>query len=160
MFKIKLLILLLSSAFLFSCSHQKNLIKNKYSLAYVGGSVDGLLLNNLLINHLKNLKLYDQHSTYVIEAQIKHSDNLYITNIDNTSDRKKILSYMSVRVINKKDECIILNVSFSESQFYIFSTNDKFLSNQKAEKEIRRDNTENLVKKLINNLDQIDLTCA
>ena len=91
MSKIKLSILLLISFFIISCSnHQADQNKQKYSLAYIGGEFDGLLLKNYLISSLKNLNIYDQKSKYEIKASIGHATNLFITNIDNTSDREKI----------------------------------------------------------------------
>ena len=48
MSKIKLLILLLISFFIFSCTNnQINYSNQKYSLAYIGGEYDGLLLKKL-----------------------------------------------------------------------------------------------------------------
>jgi hypothetical protein len=50
MFKIKLSILLLTSFFIFSCTNnQINSSNQKYSLAYIGGGFDGLLLKNYLL---------------------------------------------------------------------------------------------------------------
>ena len=52
MFKIKLSILLLVSFFLFSCTaNQNNNLNQKYSVAYIGGEFDGLLLKNYLVNN-------------------------------------------------------------------------------------------------------------
>ena len=52
MLKIKSLILLLISFILFACSknyHHHN--DQKYSIAYIGGEYDGLLLKNIFISH-------------------------------------------------------------------------------------------------------------
>ena len=99
MSKIKLSILLLISFFIFSCTNNqiKNHSNQKYSLAYIGGEYDGLLLKNYLISSLKNLNIYDQNSNFEIQANINHSTNLYITNIDNTSDREKINTKLSIQ---------------------------------------------------------------
>ena len=97
MSKIKLSILLLISFFVFSCTNnQVNTSIQKYSLAYIGGEYDGLLLKNYLIGNLKSLGMHDQKSNFEIQPHISHSTNLYITNIDNTSDREKIIqNYLS-----------------------------------------------------------------
>ena len=159
MFKIRLLILLLSSVLIFSCTYQKSKNKNQYSIGYIGGSVDGLLLKNLLTNHLELLDMHHIDSIYEIQTSIKHSSNLYVTNIDNTSDRKQILSSYYKNVINKEQNCDVFSSELYIKQFYVFASNDKFLSNQKAEKEIRKDNIDNLVKKLINQIDDLEINC-
>ena len=62
MFKIKLSILLLISSFILSCANnQINHNNQKYSLAYIGGEFDGLLLKNYITSSLKNLEYY--HNT-------------------------------------------------------------------------------------------------
>ena len=81
MSKIKLSTLLLISFFVFSCTNNEiNDSNQKYSLAYIGGEYDGLLLKNYLTIGLKNMKIYDQNSNFEIQANINHSTNLYITN--------------------------------------------------------------------------------
>ena len=160
MFKIKLSILLLVSFIIFSCTNnQINTSNQKYSVAYIGGEFDGLLLKNNLINSLKNLGIYDQNSNYKIYATIGHGSNLFITNIDNTSDREKITTNLSIRITNTLSSCEIYSNAISVSQFYIYASSDKFLSNQKAVKKIKKDNTEATVKKFINKLRKIDNNC-
>ena len=160
MSKIKLSTLLLISFFVFSCSNnQINNSKQKYSIAYIGGEYDGLLLKNYLTNGLKNLKIYDQNSNFEIQADIKHSSDLYITNIDNTSDREKINTNLSIKIINKESNCISFNDEITVSQFYIYASSDKFLSNQVAVKKIKKDNTESTVRQFINKLKKIDGQC-
>ena len=160
MFKIKLSILLLVSFIIFSCTNnQINTSNQKYSVAYIGGEFDGLLLKNNLINSLKNLGIYDQNSNYKIYATIEHGSNLFITNIDNTSDREKITTNLSIRITNTLSSCEIYSNAISVSQFYIYASSDKFLSNQKAVKKIKKDNTEATVKKFINKLRKIDNNC-
>ena len=160
MSKIKLSILLLVSFFVFSCANnQINNASQKYSIAYIGGEYDGLLLKNYLTNGLKNLKIYDQDSNFEIQANINHSSNLYITNTDNTSDREKINTKLSIKVINKKSNCISFNDEITVSQFYIYASSDKFLSNQVAVKKIKKDNTESTVRQFINKLKKIDGQC-
>ena len=160
MSKIKLSILLLVSFFIYSCTiNQVNQSNQKYSIAYIGGEYDGLLLKNYLMSGLKNLNIYDQNSNFEIQANIDHSPILYITNIDNTSDREKINTKLSIKIINKQLNCLALNDEISISQFYIYASSDKFLSNQAAVKKIKKDNTESTVRQFINKLKKIDGQC-
>ena len=153
MSKIKLSILLLISYFIFSCTSNQIVHSNqKYSVSYIGGEFDGLLLKNYLVSNLKNLNLYDQISNYKIRARIVHSSNLFITNTDNTSDRERVSTTLYVTVENHDNECQIYSNEINVSQFYIYASSDKFLSNQKAFKEIKKDNTETTVKQFINEL--------
>jgi hypothetical protein len=160
MFKIKLLILLLTSFFFSSCANQQiNYSGQKYSLAYIGGGFDGLLLKNYLLSSLKNLDIYNPNSNYQINANINHSSGLYITNINNTSDREKITTNLSIQIIDTLSQCQILNEQINVSQFYIYASSDKFLSNQTAAREIEKDNTESSVNQFINKLRTIDNKC-
>ena len=160
MSKIKLSILLLTSFFVFSCSNnQINHSIQKYSLAYIGGEYDGLLLKNYLIGSLKSLDMHDQNSNFEIQSNISHSANLYITNIDNTSDREQINTKLSIKIINKESNCIVFNDEISVSQFYIYASGDKFLSNQVAIKKIKKDNTQSTVRQFINKLRKINGQC-
>ena len=160
MFKIKLLILLLTSFFINSCTNnQTHSFNQKYSLAYIGGGFDGLLLKNYLLSSLKNLNIYDPNSKYEITANINHGSNIYITNIDNTSDREKINTSLSFQIINTVDNCQLASDQISVSQFFIYASGDKFLSNQTALRKIKKDNTESLVKKFISKLRTLDNKC-
>ena len=159
MLKIKSLILLLTSFILFSCSKNYHHQDQKYSIAYIGGEYDGLLLKNFLTIHLNNLDLYDPSSNLELQASISHSSNLYVTNIDNTSDRENINSSLLVELKNNEEGCIIYNDEITVSQFYVFASADKFLSNQKAIKKIKEDNTKELVKKLLRNLNFVETSC-
>ena len=161
MFKIRLLILLSISISLFSCTKNNlNHQSQKYSVAYIGGELDGLILKNILTENLKAFSIYDSSSNYSIQSSVTHSLNLYITNIDNTSDRQNITSTLSTKIIDKRNDCTLYEKSNSVSQFYIFASSDKFLSNQKAEKKIKKDNTEVLVRKFINNLQEVETVCV
>ena len=153
MSKIKLSILLLISFFIFSCTNNQIIHSNqKYSVSYIGGEFDGLLLKNYLISNLKNSNIYDQVSNYKIRARIVHDSNIFITNTDNTSDREKISTTLYVTVENRDNDCQIYSNQITVSQFYIYASSDKFLSNKKAVKEIKKDNTETTVNQLINEL--------
>ena len=160
MFKIKLLILLLTSVFVIGCSVKQELIDNrKYSLDYIGGEYDGLLLKNTLVNNLKSFNLYDQYSKYQVKTNIQHDQNLFITNIDNTSDREKILSTLKVEVSDLVNQCKVFIDDSSISQFYIFASSDQFISNKVALKKIKKENTKILVKKLVQKLVEAELDC-
>ena len=160
MFKIKLSILLLTSFFIFSCANnQTKRVNQKYSIAYIGGEYDGLLLKNYLTSGLKNLNLHDQNSNFEILAEISHGSNLYITNIDNTSDRERINTKLSIKIINEESNCIVFKDEFSVSQFYIYTSSDKFLSNQAAVKRIKKDNTDTVVRQFINQTKKINVQC-
>ena len=160
MSKIKLSILLPISFLIFSCTNnQVNHSNQKYSVAYIGGEYDGLLLKNYLTSGLKNLNIYDQYSNFEIQANISHGSNLFITNIDNTSDREKINTELSIKIINKVSKCVLFNDEIAVSQFYIYASSDKFLSNQVAVKKIKKDNTESTVRQFINKLMKIDVQC-
>jgi len=160
MFKIKLSILLLINFFLISCSNQQaNNYQQKYSIAYIGGEFDGLVLKNYLMNNLKNLQIYDQNSNFEIKASINHNSNIYITNIDNTSDREEIKTNLSVQIIDVGLNCNIYADELNVSQFYIYASGDKFLSNKTAQKKIKKDNTEALVRDFINVIKNIHHKC-
>ena len=160
MFKIKLLILLLTSIFAIGCSVKQDLIDNrKYSVDYIGGEYDGLLLKNTLIKNLKSFNLYDQASKYQVKANIQHDQNLFITNIDNTSDRERILTSLKIEVNDLVNYCKVFVDDYSISQFYIFASSDQFISNKVALKKIKKENTKILVKKLIQKLVMTELDC-
>ena len=160
MLKIRSLILLLISFVLFSCTkNYQNNSNQKFSIAYIGGEFDGLLLKNFLNNYLNSLDIYDPSSNLELHTSISHSSNLYITNIDNTSDRENINSSLSIELKNNEANCTIFKDEITISQFYVFASADKFLSNQKAVQKIKKDNTEELVKKLIRKLNFIETSC-
>ena len=151
MFKTKLLILLLVSSIFFSCSSNQIVsFDKKYSLGYIPGEYDGLTFANLLRNNLKNIQAFDKNSELVITGEIKHTENLFITNINNTSDREKITSSIKINIEDKGGKCLSFSYNNQVSQFYIFSSSDKFLSNVLAQKKIKNQNTEILVDKFIN----------
>ena len=160
MFKIKLLILLLTSFFIVSCTNnQTHSFNQKYSLAYIEGGFDGLLLKNYLLSNLKILNIYDPNSNNEIRVNISHVSNIYITNIDNTSDREKISTSLTFQIFNTLDNCQLASDQITVSQFYIYASSDKFRSNQTAVKKIKKDNTESLVKKFINKLTTVNNKC-
>ena len=159
MFKIKLLILLLSSVFILSCSSDQKINQVKLSVGYIGGEYDGLLLQNQLRSHLNNLDMLDEKSKYQIQASISHSSNVFVTNIDNTSDREKIKSFLDLKIYNKDTECYSYIYSDNISQFYILAPSDNFGSNKIAVQKIKFENTEYFVKDFINDLTREKLIC-
>jgi hypothetical protein len=161
MYKIRLLILLLISINIASCS-QKNINKKNidYSIGYISGEYDGLILNNLLTSYMRSSNIYNQSSRYKLKAAIDHSSSIFITNIDNTSDREKITSSLVITILDKRYKCEAFNYEDRLSQFYIYASGDKFLSNQKALKEIKFNNTEELIRKFINSINNIEPSCV
>ena len=159
MFKIKLLILLLINYSLASCT--SNYVENdfKMSISYIGGEYDGLVLSNLLSSQLNNFGMLDKNSVYEVQANISHSQNLYITNIDNTSDREKIDSSVNMKIYNKDLKCFTHIYNETISQFYVLASSDQFISNSTAVEEIKIENTEYLTKKFINSLSKDAFVC-
>ena len=153
MYRIKLLILLLISQIFISCSNNSQIIqKNKYSVDYISGEYDGLVLKNLLINNLKSVNLYNPQAKYLIKSEVIHSYNIYITNIDNTSDRERVTTNLDIDILDRINDCKVLSWNESISQFYIFASGEKQISNKTANQEIKRNNTEELVKQFLNDL--------
>ncbi len=159
MFKVKLLILLLTSLAMISCANNKNLNDIKLSVSYIGGEYDGLVLSNQLKKHLNNFGMLDKNSNYQVDGEITHSSNLYITNFDKTSDRERVHSSIVLYIYDSVKDCKVYTYLEDISQFYILASGDKFISNKTALEEIRNDNTEYFVKKFINNLNQSDFKC-
>ena len=158
MFKIKLLILL--SLSLFSCTNNKNLeLTEKFNLSYIGGGEDGLYLNNILKYKLVAADLFDKNSNYKILATIEHENNFYITNIDNTSDRNNIDSTLEIKIIKNESECLAYTFNENIQQFFLVSPSTKFLSNDIAEKSIKKENSNILLDVFINELRQTKLNC-
>ena len=160
MYKIKLLILLLIKISLVSCvkiNEEKS--NNFYSIDYIGGGYNGVVLSNLLSAHLNGFGMLDNNSELSIKADITHEDSLFVTNINNTSDREKISSKLSAIIASKDGSCKLPNFEQKVSQFYIYAPDNKFLSNNKASKAIKFQNTEELVKKLINHIKKSKLSC-
>ena len=145
MFKIKLLILLLSSI-LVSCTTSLKVDNPKLDLNYITGGVDGLIMNNMLTNYMQNYNLYDKNSNFKVDASISHNSNFFITNIDNTSERNLVSSQLNLTIINKVNNCEIYQSNNEISQFYIVVSSNQFTSNDAALEKIKKENTENLVK--------------
>ena len=161
MSKIKLLTLLLISFFFVSCSSTNYQFKNnhKYSIAYISGEYDGLVLKKQLISKLRGFGFYDQNSRKSIQSEINHSTGVFVTNIDNTSEREEVISSLKVKIFDTKLNCVIFRFEDQVSQFYIYASSEKFLSNTKALETIKYNNTEEIVKSFINSLTKIKFGC-
>ena len=161
MSKIKLLILLLISTFIFSCSSSKNFKSNdyQYRVSHIGSEYGGLLLRGLLTSYLKNNNNYSNSANIVISGSIDHIEEAYITNTDNTSDREKITTSLKLAVHDDKNDCLIYNYVDSIDQFYIYASASKILSNKNAKMKIERSNTEVLAKRFINELLKLSPVC-
>ena len=160
MFKTKLLISLLSSFIFLSCTRDTlDREITKYSLAYTGGEYDGLILNNLLKSDLSNFMAYDDNSNLRIEPNISHSTELFISNIDNTSDRMRIKSTITAKIVDIRFKCDTRTFKEDVIQFYLFADTEKYISNSVAEKKIKEENTEILVRNFINKILKTDNKC-
>ena len=145
MFKIKLLILLLSSI-LVNCATSPKVNNPKLDLNYISGGVDGVIMNNMLTNILQNYGLYDGNSKFKLDASISHKNDFFITNIDNTSERNLVSSSLRINIIDQVDNCEIYQSNNEISQFYIVVSTKQFTSNDAAQEKIKKENTENLIK--------------
>ena len=160
MFKIKLLILLLISLTFISCVKSQEENKIKFSIDYISGGYDGLMLNNQLQKHLNNFGMLNRNSKMQVQASISHTTDLFITNIDNTSDRERVTSSIELKIYDKEIGCYTYFYTNDLSQFYVLATGEKFISNKTAVEKIKIENVDYFVKVFINNLDEGDLTCV
>ena len=159
MSKIRLLILLLINLIFISCVNNQKDNKTRFSLAYISGGYDGLVLTHKLQEYLNNFGILDNNSIFQIQASVSHSSNLFITNIDNTSDREKISSRVDIKIFNTKRECYTYFHTNHVSQFYVLAAGDRFISNKTAVEEIRIENIDYLLKVFINELNDNILVC-
>ena len=159
MFKTKLLILLLVSIQLISCTNIKKKNDLLLSVGYIGGGYQGLQLSNQLKAYLSNFGMLDENSQFEVKASISHSQNVFITNIDNTSDREQINSSINLEIYDKNLDCLVYTFNEDTSQFYVLASSDKFMSNKAASQKIVEENTEYFVKKFMTNLSLDKLTC-
>jgi len=162
MFKIKLLILLLINLIINSCSPNLtnyHSISSKFKINYIGGEKDGLDLYNILERHLKLLNLLDNKSNLVIQAEISNFRDLYITNIDNTSDRENLKTSLNIRINDLEKNCDVFSYSNFINQFYLLASSEQYSSNEAAIKKIKNDNIEYLVNDFISELVYSPLKC-
>ena len=150
MFRIKLLILLLLSIIQINCTSKIN--NDDFLIGYISGSYEGLLFKNTLEANLRGLNSYNQNSSLIIEGSISHNDEIYITNIDNTSQRERVSSNINMQIYNKELKCNVYTYVNNVSQFYIYSSGTYFLSNKKAREDIIKENTNILSVKFVNSI--------
>ena len=76
----------------------------------------------------------DKYSKFKITSKIKHTDDIFVTNIDNTSDRERVDSKLDIEILieDLQGKCPTYNYNDEISQFYIFASSEKFVSNQLA----------------------------
>ena len=152
-FKIKLLILLLVSLFFITSCSNKILKRNhNYKISYIGGEFKGLYFSNHLKNMLVSNNFYNDSSYFTINASIEHGGEIYITNVDNTSDRERIKSSVNISIYDELNKCFVLRYDESISQFYVIVSSKFFESNNFAKEEIQEQNTEILIDLFINKL--------
>ena len=104
--------------------------------------------------------MIDRNSNYEIRSSIGHSTGVYITNIDNTSNRESITTKLAVIIYDKELNCTAYSYNNRIYQFYIYASNEKFISNKTALKKIKNENTEELVKRFTNALMNENIKCA
>ena len=105
MFKIKLLILLLINLTIFGCTKNTKKAVNTFNVGYIESDIDGLIAYNFFESHLNSFSALNNQSKFKIYGTISHSGDLYITNINNTSDREKITSTLEISITN--NDCIV-----------------------------------------------------
>ena len=105
MYKIKLLILLLISINLISCTSKNIYQSNKYSVGYIGNSFEGLLLRNNLESNLRGSNIYNQQSKFVIKGDISIGDNIYVPTTSKTSQRQNVTTSINFQIFNNELGC-------------------------------------------------------
>ena len=103
--------------------------------------------------------MLDDSSDLQIQASISHSSSVFITNIDNTSDREKITSSINLNIYDKNSDCYTYSYNDGVAQFYILASSDNFGSNNRATQQIKFENTDYFVKKFINGITIDELVC-
>ena len=98
MSKIKLLILLLISINLINCTKDNVYQSNKYSVGYIGGSLDGFLLKNKLEANLRAFNIFSQQSNFLIEGNIWNDFGLYVPTSNKTSRRENVTTGINLKI--------------------------------------------------------------
>ena len=159
MFKTKLLILLLINLSLMGCIGGNNMPNNKFELNYVAGGVDGLMLRNLLESFLKNTDMYYKDADLKIDVAVDHQKMLYITNVDNTSDRERITSIINAQIKSSNKDCTVLDYKYETSQFYVIASSENYTSNSIAVEQIKIANLEILIQRFLSKIRNKSLSC-
>ena len=139
MFKIKLLILFLINFLLLGC-----VINNPDNRQFNVASVKNdkiFLYENTLIQYLDSMKLYNNLDyDYIIEISPDISKELFVTNIDKNSDRKKISLNITYKISKQyKDASLICEIfvqNYNRSSSYIIASGEFNASNKAADEEI------------------------
>ena len=159
MSKIKLLILLSISIYFGGCA-STNKSNYQFDVDYIGGGADGLVYSNYLSTYLNSLNIFNSNSNFKVNTSIKHNQRVYITNVNNTSDREMISSIIDVKITDSTKKCIVLKYNDDVQQFYVITSNINFMSNNKAIENIKRGNTEILTQRIAYYLSSItNLNC-
>ena len=148
MSKIKLLILSLFSFYLSACVTNR-LSDYQYKVGYIGGGVDGLIYSNYLNSYLKSLNMFSSESAFSIDTSINHKQKVFITNVNNTSDREMVTSTIVAKVNDNNQGCNVLEYKDEVQQYYVIASNINFTSNTKALESIKKNNAEILTKQMV-----------
>ena len=145
MFKIRSLILLLISLTIISCASKK-VTSSQFNLKYIEGGESGVLYANYLKMYLKSLDMLNDQSGYSISTSINHEISVFITNVNNTSDREMITSTVKASIKDEDQNCLLINYENNVKQFYVITSNINSTSNTKAVENIKKNNSEILAK--------------
>ncbi len=149
MFKIKLLILFALSILVYSCSNH-NYDTRTFTIS-TSPNEETYQVRNILIQYLDSMSLYDEiNPDYIINVDASFSERSFITNIDKTSDRKRITLKVKYKVIQKYKyyNCAMFIQDYERSSNYIFASGEFNQSNKAADLEIKN----NLIDLITNDL--------
>lgn len=159
MFKIKLLILLLTSALFFACTHSPKKFIQQFNIEYIEGGESALYLSNSLKRNLESYGYFNENSNLSINAKISHGTSFYVTKTDNTSSRERVSTSLNLKVNDKMKKCTVYEFNKDIIQFYLVSESTVYLSNDAAVSKIKKDNTDALVANFIFDLIKNELKC-
>lgn len=159
MFKIKLSILLLTSALFFACTNNPQKSIQQFSINYIEGGESALYLSNSLKRNLESYGYFNENSHLSINAKISHVTSFYVTKTDNTSSRERVSTSINLKVTDKMTKCTVYEFNKDIIQFYLVSESTVYLSNDAAVSKIKKDNTDELVANFIFDLKQNELKC-
>ena len=72
----------------------------------------------------------------------------------------RVDSDLSIEIIDRRFNCITNKFEANASQYYLFADTAKFISNSQAEKKIKEENTEILVKEFISEIRKPKSICS
>ena len=156
MFKIKLLILFIISYTLTNCTSNINDDGKYYVMS--SGNDPTYNIRNTLVQYLESMGLYDENDyDYVIEFSNGFDESTFVTNIDKTSDRKKITYNIQYRIVKKFNNfsCPIFIQDYKKVSSFIFAGGEFNISNDAADAEIKNNlidlTTNDFIDDLLNN---------